>query len=340
MIRLAGTLTLALLLCACGAQEAAAPAEEDTPVALVRTEAAALGSSTDSLTLYGAAEAGPGGERSVITPREAILVSILAPTGTSVGAGTAIATLAPSATSRADAARAASDIAVASAALARAQRLRADGLMSNADVETARGALNTARAAQGAASGGATTLRAPVAGTVQALTAKPGDQLAAGTAVATVAAAGERRARFGIDPAVAARVRPGQAIRIEAIDGSSPIDATVVGVDPQVDPSTRLANVFARVGSGVGVGQPLRARISVGATATGITIPYAALLDDGGKSYVFVADRGVAHKRDVSPGSTAGDRIAILRGLNPGERVVTEGGTALEDGMKLREGGK
>ncbi len=339
MIRPAGTLTLALMLVACGAPQAAAPPGEDEPVALVRTAAAALGSTSDALTLYGAAEAGPGGERSVITAREAILVSILAPTGTSVGAGTAIATFAPSATSRADAARAASDVAVASAALARAQRLRADGLMSNADVEAARGALNTARASQTAASGAAATVRAPVAGTVQALTARPGDQLAAGTVVATIAVSGERRARFGIDPAVAARVRPGQPIRLEAIDGSSPIDATVIGVDPQVDPATRLASVFARV-VGVGVGQPLRARIAVGATATGITIPYAALLDDGGKSYVFVADKGVAHKRDVSPGSTAGDRIAILRGLNPGERVVTEGGTALEDGMKLREGSK
>ena len=340
MNRHLGSLTLVLLLAACGAKEAVGPKEEDAPIALVRTEAAALGSTTDALTLYGAAEAGPGGERAIVTPREAILVSILAPTGTSVGAGTAIATLTPSAVGRADAARAASDLAVASAALARAQRLRADGLMSNADVEVARGALNTARASQASFSAGGTTLRAPVAGTVQALTAKPGDQLAAGTTVATVAAAGERRAKFGIDPAIAQRIRPGQAIRIEAIDGSTPIDATVVGVDPQVDSATRLASVFARVGSGVGVGQPLRARISVGATATGLTIPYTALLDDGGKSFVFVAEKGVAHRRNVSPGSTAGDRIAILRGLNPGERVVTEGGTALEDGMKLREPGK
>ena len=37
------------------------------------------------------------------------------------------------------------------------------------------------------------------------------------------------------------------------------------------------------------------------------------------------------------PGSSSGDRIAILRGLNVRERVVTEGGTALEDAMKVRE---
>ena len=150
---------------------------------------------------------------------------------------------------------------------------------------------------------------------------------------------GDRRARFGIDPAVAARVRPGQTIHIEAINGATTIDAKVVGVDPQVDPTTRLASVFARVAGTVGVGQPLRAQLSVGATATGITIPYAALLDDGGKTYVFVIAKGIAARRDVSAGSSTGDRVAILRGLSVGERVVTEGGTALEDGMRVREDG-
>jgi multidrug efflux pump subunit AcrA (membrane-fusion protein) len=32
-----------------------------------------------------------------------------------------------------------------------------------------------------------------------------------------------------------------------------------------------------------------------------------------------------------------GDRIQILKGLQPGERVVVEGGTALEDDMKVTE---
>src|SRR5262249_52469859 len=146
-------------------------------------------------------------------------------------------------------------------------------------------------------------------------------------------------ARLGVDPVLAPRIHPGQAIRIAPAAGGSPIAATVVGVDPQLDPATRLASVFVRLpGAGLAAGVPLRAALSVGATASGITIPYAALLDDGGRSYVFVVKDGVAHARTVSPGNSAGDRIQILGGLQPGERVVTEGGTALEDGMKVRQG--
>lgn len=326
-----------LMLGACGAADE--PKAEQAPTATIKSAVATLGASRDDMTVYGAAEAGPGGERSVIALREAILVTILAPTGTAVRAGQPIATLKPSPTAAFDLAKASSDVVAASAALARALRLRADGLVSDSDVETARAAARTAAATKASTGSGSTILRAPVAGTVRNLNARPGDQIAAGTAVATIAAAGERRSRFGVAPSVAARIRPGQQIRIEPLGGGLTITATVVGVDPAVDATTRLASVFARVPASVGVGTPLRGQVAVGASVSGVTIPYAALLDDAGQSFVFVVDKGTVRKRNVSPGSSSGETIAILNGLQPGERVVTEGGTALEDGMKIHEDG-
>ncbi|MDB5708337.1 MAG: efflux transporter periplasmic adaptor subunit [Sphingomonas bacterium] len=327
-----------LLLAGCGGAAPDEKAPEAT--AQVRTAQAVLGSSNDSLTIYGATEAGPGGARAVVVPAEAIVATINAPTGTAVGAGQVIVTLRPSPTTRTEIAKSASDAATAAAAYRRALRMRSDGLVSDADVETARGALATATATRNnlGIRGGFAVLRAPGAGTVQGLTAKTGDQLAAGTTIATVGAQGDVRARFGVDPAVAQRIHPGQAIHIEMIDGSHAMDVSVVGVDPQIDPTTRLASVYARVpGTGLGAGEPLRASLAVGATATGVSIPYSALLDDGGRSYVFVVKNGVAKSVDVSPGNSSGDRIQILKGLNPGDKVVTEGGTALEDGMKVSE---
>jgi RND family efflux transporter MFP subunit len=326
-----------MLLAGCGSSEV--PKAEEAPTATVKSAVAALGTSQDDLTVYGVTEAGPGGERSVIATREAILVSVLAPTGTAVVAGQPIATLRPSPTAALELAKASSDASLASAALARALRLRGDGLVSDADVETARAAVRAATATRTAAASGGNVLRAPAAGTVQALNARPGDQIAAGTAVASIAAAGERRARFGLDPATASRVHAGQGITISALSGGLSLTATVIGVDPAVDATTRLASVFARVPSSFAVGAPLRGQISVGGTASGVTIPYAALLDDGGQSFVFVIEKGVVKKRNVSPGSSSGDRVTISNGLQQGEHVVTEGATALEDGMKIREDG-
>jgi RND family efflux transporter MFP subunit len=348
--RLLALLVPLALLAACGsardanqAEPAAAEEAAPEPTATVRTAVASQGATVDQIQVYGAAEPGAGSERGLSTQAEAILSRIVAPNGTAVRAGQIVAMLTPSATARLDAARAATDLAAARSALARAQRLRKDGLASNADVETARAAARSASLTLSSAAqrNGSLVLRAPVAGTVQNITARPGDLIAAGTTVATIGTTGGLRARFGIDPALATRVHPGQAIEIAGMNGVGGTTSAVTGVDPQVDATTRLASVYAQIpaGSGFGPGEPLRASIRIGASAAGLTIPYRALLDDGGRAFVFVVKDGVAHQRDVAPGSSTGDRIQILRGLQPSERVVVEGGTALEDGMKIVEEG-
>lgn len=333
-------IALPLLLAGCGGGETPDGAEKAKPTAMVRVASAVTGARSDAVVAYGTTEAGPSADHAIVAPAEAIVARVAAPTGTAVAAGQAIVMLSPSPASRTAIARAASDVRVADAAYARALRLRRDGLVANADVETARAAAATARSTRAnlGLSRGGTTLRAPMAGTVAGLAANPGDQLAAGAVIASIVARGDLRARIGIDPAVAFRIHPGMAIAIQAVNGGASVTVPVVGVDPQVDATTRLAAVFVRIpaGSGLSAGQPVRATLTVGATTTGISIPYAALLDDGGQTYVFVVRGGVAKRVPVVPGNGTGDMVQVLKGLNPGDRVVVEGGTALDDGMKVR----
>lgn len=329
-----------LFVSACGGS-AVSDANLVEPIAQVRTEAAAIGFSGGETLVYGVTETAPGGSQALIAPAEAIVAAVNAPTGTAVGMGSVVVSLRPSPNTRMAIAKSASDAALAQAAYDRALRMRADGLVSNAEVETARAALSTARATSGnlGIHGGQATLRSPIAGTVQGLIAKPGDLLAAGTTVATIGAAGDLRVRFGVDPSLAQRIHPGTPIQLKKIDDSPIGIALVVGVDPQVDPSTRLASVYAQLISSAGLvaGQSIKGSLQIGGTASGVSISYSALLDDGGRSYVFVVRNGVAKAQDVSPGNSTGDSVQILTGLKPGDRVVTEGGTALADGMKVTE---
>jgi RND family efflux transporter MFP subunit len=332
-----------MLLAGCGSSGSDAGDKAD-PVAQVRTAPATLGATAQQTIVYGAAEAGPGGERSLIAPAEAIVDRILAPNGTAVRAGEVVATLKPSRATATDLAKASADAASSNAAYARARRLRADGLASDADVETARAAAETARATLanlGAGRGGGMTLRAPASGIVQGLSARSGDQVAAGATVASIAVKGHLRARFGIDPAFAQRVKLGQPLEIGTVSGASRATVRVDGLDTQVDPATRLASVYGDVPAAfdIGPGEALRGSLALAAQADGLSIPYGALLDDGGRSYVFVVKNGVAHEQAVLPGSSTSDRIQILKGLAAGDKVVTEGGTALEDGMKVIEQG-
>ena len=313
---------------------------ERKPVALVKLAPVQIGTVTERVTLYGAADVGASAERTLTAPTEAVLARIDAPVGSQVGQGQVVVRLRLSPVSRLELAKAASDAAAADSAYARAKRLRNDGLVSNAEVDAARAVAQGADATLHSLRqrNASLVMRAPVAGTVSTLASSQGDVVAAGTAVAKITPVGNSRVRFGVDPASARRITPGTVVQVLPSGDHAGFAVAVTMVDPVVDPQTRLASIYAPLpGSArIGAGEPLKGELDIGASAAAPMVPYAALLDDGGQPYVFVVSGGVAHRRDVGVGSESGDRIAVTRGLRSGELVVIEGGTALQDGMKVR----
>jgi RND family efflux transporter MFP subunit len=329
----------ALLLAACSAK----PAEEEAkPTALVTTAVIERGTMEDTVVAYGAAEITPNAERGLAAPIEAVVSSIAAPAGTPVRAGQPVVLLAPSPMSRLETEKAAHDAAVADAAYARAQRLRTTGLNSDADVETARAAAATADETSrslSARAGAGLVLRAPVAGVVEAVALAPGDLAAAGANVAKVGDPAALRARLGVEPVVAARIRAGDPVRLSPSAGGAEITGSVLAVDPRADPQTRLASVSVKLASGQGLspGAPVRGTIVMARRTGAVLIPRAGVLYDQDQPYVFTVASGAAHRADVGLGGEQGDRVEVVKGLSPGARIVVEGAAALDEGMAVRE---
>lgn len=325
----------ALVACSDGQQDNVAE-----PIALVRITPTQSAQVNSTIRIYGTADAGAAGTFVLSAPEEAVIAAVAAPVGSQVAQGQAIVRLVAGPTSRLELARANTDAQAAQQALARARRLRADGLVGDAEVETARAAAASAMATRVnlAERAGALLLRAPAAGHVSAISAAPGSLVAAGTPIVTIVGTGDLRARFGVDPALARRLAPGSVVRITPSGGGESFSAPVLTVDPAVDPQTRLASLFVRLpaAASLGAGEPLTGDLSLPGGDGAPTIPYAALLDEGGQAYVFVVVGNIAHRRDVTVGVNDGQRAVIAHGLRAGEQVVVEGGTALEDGMRVR----
>ena len=65
-------------------------------------------------------------------------------------------------------------------------------------------------------------------------------------------------------------------------------------------------------------------------TDTGVVVPRSAVFDKDGRTIVFVhtsPERFTARAVELAPGP--GERVAILSGLAPGDRVVVNGGYQL-----------
>lgn len=339
MTRAAILLPFLLGLAACSGSNADETAGT-TPVALVSLGKAGTGNIAQSVTLYGEIERGGDSQIVLSAPVEATVVSINAPAGSAVAAGTVLARLRASPASQAQFRAASADASAAQQALARAQRLRADGLASDADVEAARS--RTAAASALAASfnerSASLTLRAPSAGFVDATGASAGDLVQPGAAIVTLSRSGAVKARFGIDPARARGLAAGSPIEVHPGDGSPPFVVPITSISPVAHAQTRLASILVQIPAqqGLAAGQPLSARVVTRTSSAAVIVPYAALLDDGGQPFVFVVKDGVAHRRNVETGASDGKQAAVLKGVSDGELVVTDGATGVEDGMKVR----
>jgi RND family efflux transporter MFP subunit len=95
-----------------------------------------------------------------------------------------------------------------------------------------------------------------------------------------------------------------------------------------VDPETRTVKVRTEVPNPDGRLKPdmfANVQIVTDLNRSAISIPQAAVLDDGGKSVVFVAENGEYKKRQVTEGIKGNDRVEIIDGLKAGDKVVIKG---------------
>ena len=119
---------------------------------------------------------------------------------------------------------------------------------------------------------------------------------------------------------------PGQEFRGELID-----------VGEIIDEQKRAAHAIFVVpdhGRALRVGMQADVRLDASESVKAMMVPREAVLDDEGKKIVYVLLSGEEfQRREVKLGDEHGGRVAVLEGLKPGERVVTQG--ALQ--LKLQE---
>lgn len=314
---------------------------EVAPVALVKLDAAHAGGLSPTEPAYGIVEPGAAGRQDLVTSVDGVVDRIFVTPGTGVMRGTLVAVLRPGPAARLEWRQATLTAANADQALDRAIRLRQAGLGSEAEIDAARLARDTARATVASLRQrmSSLTMRAPASATVASIAARPGDLVPSGTTIATLVDRQGAIARIGITPDRIASLHPGQTVSLhgQGVETSSVI-GTILGIDPTIDPQSRQASALLQLPAAATLapGRPIVADLPAGAMVGQVTVAYPALLDDAGQAFVYQVANGVAHRRNVTAGPVAGGRVAIIEGLAPGAQIVTAGGTALADGMKVR----
>lgn len=260
----------------------------------------------------------------------------------------------------------------------RADRLFHDGIISRSEWETRQTALQVAEAALRSAEAGQTMVEigprtedlaamqaqrdaaaarvrlyetqlaqaqvtAPLDGFLVEYLVDLGEMAAPGTPVARFSTAGDLELRLSLPDTQLAGISAGLTVPVTlpALGAATIRTATVFYIAPAADPRTRLFEVrlaLPNPANELRAGLVAAAELPLASAPDALVIPNAAVLAPGDDPHVYVLEGDTARQRKVRTGLAADGWIAILDGLQPGERVIFEGQLMVRDGAKATEG--
>lgn len=355
LLRLAPPLLLAALLSAllsgCGKQPAA-----PEPERAVRTQLVSAGAANASHEY--AAEVKPRIESRLSFRVSGKLLSRAVNLGDSVKQGQVLARIDGQDLKLAEAAASAAVMAArtnrdqAGADYKRFVDLQRQGFISAAELERRDSAFKASQAqleqakAQADVQGnqaGYAQLVADGAGVVTGINAEPGQVLAAGTPVVTVAQDGPRDIVFSVPEDQITRVRAAAAqagaLQVRLWGADKTYSLTLREVAAAADPVTRTFLIKADAGKlDVRLGQSATVVLALPQMAGVIKLPLAAVLQQGGKTSVWVLDGASMTVKPVpvQVGGAEGNEVIIAGGLAAGQEVIVAGVHVLNPGQKVK----
>lgn len=160
--------------------------------------------------------------------------------------------------------------------------------------------LDSARAAASASASQVTRLQAvleqkqltaPFAGTVGIPKIDLGQYLSPGTSVVTLQDLDTMRVDFSVPEQQLPLLKIGQTVRLGLSGGDMPFAGAIRGIDPKIDPSSRLVNIRAEVANPEGKltpGQFVQVRVELPEEQNVLSLPQTALTTSLYGDYIFV----------------------------------------------------
>jgi membrane fusion protein (multidrug efflux system) len=193
------------------------------------------------------------------------------------------------------------------------------------------------------------TLRAPFAGHLGIRAVDLGQYLSAGTTIVTLQALDPIFMDFFVPQQAVDQIRLGQHVNVK-VDAYK--DRTFTGeisaINPRVDASSRNVQIRATLKNAdhkLLPGMYATVDIVTGSQQDLITLPQTAITYNPYGDTVYIVDtkdpdgkgqpQQIARQTFITTGATRGDQVAVLKGVNEGDMVVTSGQLKLHNGSAV-----
>lgn len=173
------------------------------------------------------------------------------------------------------------------------------------------------------------TVRAPFGGYVTKVNKSTGEQVAPGEAIIEISNLDTVWVEAPIFERDLSLLGASRTATFTVAAYPEEFKGTVLDLGAKIDEQTRAANVIFQVPNGgraLRLGMQANVRLDGEKTVTAMMIPKEAVLEAEGKKLIYVLLSGEEfERREVTLGDEYGDKVAVLSGLEKGERVVTQG---------------
>lgn len=185
-----------------------------------------------------------------------------------------------------------------------------------------------------------TLLKADAPGVVTAVDAEVGQVVTAGQSVIRVAQTAEKEVAVAIPENRLDAVRALKDVRITLWSGGEPIRGRIREIAPAADPATRTYPArITMIDPPANAAWGMTASVQfVGEERPSLKLPLQALLQDGGKTYVWLLDpkTSTVKRAPIALATVSGNDVVVAQGVAPGQTVVTAGVHLLKDGQKVK----
>lgn len=182
----------------------------------------------------------------------------------------------------------------------------------------------------------------PIDGVVTDQPVYAGEMASQGSPLLTVMNIAKVVARANVSVDLLPFIKVGDPATITLLDSALEYQGKVTVVSPALEPNSTTAEVWVLVPNpGERLRPGLSVQLAVASTTVreAVVIPTAAILptpEGTGETVLVVGPDSIVYQRIVETGIREGDRVQVLKGLTPGEQVITEGGFGLPDKSKVR----
>ncbi len=187
----------------------------------------------------------------------------------------------------------------------------------------------------------ASPVKSTISGTVVEIPVNLGATVSPSVPIARISKTSERQVRTFVSEKYISKIRKGLYAKLDfAAFPEYSFWAVISEISPVVDPQSRTLEVKLKLqteDTRIKPGMFAEIKIITAAKENAVKLPIDCLISRYGEYFVFVVrDNNTVEKRIVQPGIQIDNKVEIIEGLAPGEKVVYQGQALLSDNSQVK----